>query len=211
MFQKKEKCPKCEKPVNRDWSYCPFCGYPLKESYEKPTLFHEFMDFEELDRLFEKRMRELDELFKMNFKIPRIKIPSSGFSGISITIHGGTGMKPRIEVKTYGEMKKYEPEIKRKLGVEKVEVVEESEEEKPPKITEEPEAKISNLGDKMVVEVDLPDVESEDQIKIVPLEQSLEIRARTKDKLYFKLLPIRGNVIKKEFKKGKLRIELERE
>jgi len=51
------------------------------------------------------------------FKIPRIKISSPGVSGISITIHSGTGMKPRIEVKTYGDYKKLEPEIKRRLGI----------------------------------------------------------------------------------------------
>lgn len=214
MLGKKEKCPRCGESVSKDWNYCPFCGYPLKREYMREEVFEDVFGLDEFDKLIEKELKEIDRLFKMDFKIPQIRFGGNGrFSGISITIHSGTGMKPKVEVKTYGEMKKYEPEIKKKLGV--VEPVKEISEEKevyePPKITEEPEAKITNLGNKILVEVNLPDVESEESIKIVPLEQSLEIRARSKDKLYFKLLPITGRVIKKELKNGKLLIEIERE
>jgi len=210
MFGKKEKCGRCGRDVNKDWSYCPFCGYPLKKEYREEE-FRSLFGFDEFDRFIEKELREFDKLFKMDFTIPKIRMPEGGFSGISITIHGGTGVKPKIEVKTYGEMKKYEPEIKKKLGIkEVVEEEEEKEEYKPPKITEEPEAKVRDLGNKVVIEVSLPDVEDEKSIKITPLEQSLEIRARTKDKLYFKLLPISGRILKKELKDGKLIIEVEK-
>ncbi|MEM5815661.1 MAG: zinc ribbon domain-containing protein, partial [Candidatus Aenigmatarchaeota archaeon] len=112
MFGKKEKCPRCGEEINKDWNYCPFCGYPLKKEYRREEEFKSIFGFDEFDRLIEKELKEFDKLFKMDFKIPRIKIPEEGgFSGISITIHSGTGIKPKIEVKTYGDMKKYEPEI----------------------------------------------------------------------------------------------------
>jgi len=213
MFRKKKKCPKCGYEVDEKWEFCPMCGYPLKEKYREERFFEDIFDFDSITRRIEKEFEEFDKLFKMDFKPLKFKIPESGVSGISITIHSGTGMKPRIEVKTYGNMKKYEPEIKRKLGLaetEKVKEIETTEEYTPPKITEEPEAKIKNLGEKFVVEIDLPEVEKEEDIKIQALEQSLEIRARAKDKLYFKLLPITGRVVKKEFKNGKLILEIER-
>jgi HSP20 family molecular chaperone IbpA len=210
MFRKK-KCPRCEKEIKEDWEFCPYCGYSLKEKYKEERFFEEFEDF---DRIVEKMEREFEEMFKIpTFRIPRIKISSPGASGISITIHSGTGMKPKVEVKTYGEYKKLEPEIKRRLGV-KV-PIEEVEEEKeieynPPKTTEEPEAKVSREGNKTIIEIKLPDVEKEEDINVKKLEQSIEIRARAKDKLYFKLLPITGEIVGKSFKDGVLKIEIER-
>jgi HSP20 family molecular chaperone IbpA len=210
MFRKK-KCPRCEKEVKEDWEFCPYCGYSLKEKYREERFFEEFEDF---DRIVEKMEREFEEMFKIpTFRMPRIKISSPGCSGISITIHSGTGMKPKVEVKTYGEYKKLEPEIKRRLGV-KV-PIEEVEEEKeigynPPKTTEEPEAKVSREGNKTIIEIKLPDVEKEEDINVKKLEQSIEIRARAKDKLYFKLLPITGEIVGKSFKDGVLKIEIER-
>jgi HSP20 family molecular chaperone IbpA len=210
MFRKK-KCPRCEKEVKEDWEFCPYCGYSLKEKYKEERFFEEFEDF---DRILEKMEREFEEMFKIpTFRIPRIKISSPGVSGISITIHSGAGMKPKVEVKTYGEYKKLEPEIKRRLGV-KV-PIEEVEEEKeieynPPKTTEEPEAKVSREGNKTIIEINLPDVENEEDIQVKKLEQSIEIRARAKDKLYFKLLPLTGEIVGKSFKDGVLKIEIER-
>jgi HSP20 family molecular chaperone IbpA len=213
MFRKK-KCPRCGKEVKEDWEFCPYCGYPLKEKYRTEERF--FEEFEDFDRIVEKMEREFEEMFKMpTFRIPRIKIPSPGFSGISISVHSGTGMKPKVEVKTYGEYKKLEPEIKRRLGVKvPIEEVEEEEEKKieykPPKTTEEPEAKVSREGNKTIIEIKLPDVEKEEDINVKKLEQSIEIRARAKDKLYFKLLPLTGEIVGKSFKDGVLKIEIER-
>jgi len=214
MFKKK-RCPKCEKEVKDEWEFCPYCGYPLKEKYRsEERFFEEFEGFESFDRIFERMEKEFEEMLRMPmFRIPRIKFSSPGFSGISITIHSGTGMRPKVEVKTYGEYKKLEPEIKRRLGV-KV-PVEEVEEEREveyerPKVTEEPEAKVSKEGRKTIIEIKLPDVEKEEDIEVKRLEQSIEIRARAKDKLYFKLLPIVGEIVSKSFKDGVLKIEIER-
>ncbi len=213
MFKRK-KCPRCEKEVKEEWEFCPYCGYPLKEKYRsEERFFEQFEDFESIDRIFERMEKEIEEVFKMPaFKIPRIRISTPGFSGISITIHSGTGMKPRVEVKTYGEYKKLEPEIKKRLGIKvPVEEVEEREEEyEMPKATEEPEAKVLKEGRKTIIEIKLPDVEKEEDIDVKKFEQSIEIRARAKDKLYFKLLPIAGEIVSKSFKDGVLKIEVER-
>ncbi len=213
MFKKK-KCPRCEKDVKDEWDFCPYCGYSLKEKYRvEERFFEDFEGLESFNRIFERMEKEFEEMLKMpTFKIPRIKFSSPGVSGISITIHSGTGMKPRVEVKTYGEYKKLEPEIERRLGV-KV-PVEEVEEEREveyerPKVTEEPEAKVSRVGKKTIIEIKLPDVEREEDIEVKRLEQSIEIRARAKDKLYFKLLPIVGEIVSKSFKDGVLKIEIE--
>jgi hypothetical protein len=141
-------------------------------------------------------------------------MPKMKGGGISITIQSGTGMEPKIEIKTSGEYKKLEPEIKRKLGIKPaIEEVEEEVEKKPrkiPKITEEPETKIEKIGNLQRIQIKLPDVKSEDDIEVKSLEQSIEVKAFAGDKAYFKLLPITGTIIKKEFKDKILKIEVER-
>lgn len=214
MFKKKKKCPNCGRPVQEDWEFCPYCGYPLKEKYGSVNLeekFEEEFGFEDIDKLVNRIEKEFEEFLRVPaFRIPKIKFSEPKFSGISITVHTATGMKPKIEIRTYGDYKKLEPEIKKKLGV-KVPVEEEEyerEEYAPPKITEEPEAKVSKENGKTIIEIKLPDVEKEEDIQIKKLEQSIEIRAKAKDKLYFKLIPISGNIINKKFEKGTLKIEI---
>jgi len=48
--------------------------------------------------------------------------------------------------------------------------------------------KFRREGNKTIIEIKLPDVEREEDIDVKRLEQSIEIRARAKDKLYFKLV-----------------------
>jgi HSP20 family molecular chaperone IbpA len=205
MFERK-KCKECGEKVSDKWDFCPYCGAPLREK--------EFEPFDIFDDI-EKEFRRIDKMFGIEFPKFRIK-PGIRGGGISITIQSGTGMEPKIEVKTSGEYKKLEPEIKRRLGVKPgVEEVSEEEVEKKvriPKVTEEPEAEIKNLGNKQIISIKLPDVKSEEDIEVKKLEQSMEIKAFAGDKAYFKLIPLPANasIVKKEFKNGVLKIEVER-
>jgi len=191
MFRKK-RCPECGRVVDEKWKFCPFCGARLKGK----------SIFEEVEEEFE-RMRRF---FSDEFSFPKFR---SG--GIEITIHSGTGMKPRIKIRTSGEYKKIEPELKKRLGIkEGIREVEEEKVKVVPKVMEEPETKVYREGGRQIVEVKLPDVKSED-ISLRKLEQSLEVKAMKGKKAYFTVVPIKpgARIVKKEFKKGWLRIELE--
>jgi HSP20 family molecular chaperone IbpA len=208
MFEKK-KCQVCGEKVRDDWEYCPYCGEELIKKEE--IKFRPLSIFEDIDKEFER----IDKMFSSNFfKFGKFRMPKMKGGGISITIQSGTGMEPKIEIKTSGEYKKLEPEIKRKLGIKPaIEEVEEEVEKKPrkiPKITEEPETKIEKIGNLQRIQIKLPDVKSEDDIEVKSLEQSIEVKAFAGDKAYFKLLPITGTIIKKEFKDKILKIEVER-
>ncbi len=200
MFKRKIKCHYCKREVEEKWNYCPYCGEELKERF---GLFEEFIEDVEKD------IERMDKEFSKFLAIPRIKFKPLG-GGISITIHSATGKTPKIEVKTFGEYKHLEPEIKKRFGIkEPIREVEET--VKVPKITEEPEAEIKNLGNKQLISIKLPNVKEKD-IEVRKLEQSIEIKAISGDKAYFKLIPIPSGseIIKKEFKDNVLRIEIER-
>lgn len=55
---------------------------------------------------------------------------------------------------------------------------------------QEPETKVRRLTDKIVYEISLPGVKNEKDVYIKKLENSIEIKAFTKDRAYFKLIPL---------------------
>ena len=216
MFRKKA-CPNCGGKIKEGWEFCPHCGegIGIEKTMEKEMITPFRSIFGDIDKEFERidKMFELDS-FKFSNSIKRGVKDGS----ISITVQSGTDMEPKVEIKTSGDYKKLEPELKRKLGVRPT--IEEVEEEKTkkekreirsPKITEEPETEIQTIGNKQIVSIKLPDVKSEDNIEIKRLWQSLEVKAFVDDKAYFKLIPIPPNVtVNKKFKDGILKIEIER-
>lgn len=217
MFERKV-CPNCGERIKEDWEFCPHCGEEVerKRFREKERISSFESIFDDIDKEFER----IDKMFGFDFfKFPSFKIkPGVKSGGVSITIQSGTGMEPKIEVKTSGEYKKLEPELKRRLGIKPaIEEVEEEKAEKKrhevkiPKVTEEPETEVQTVGNKQIISIKLPDVKNEDDIEIKKLEQSIEVKAFTDDKVYFQLIPISRNAtINKKFKDGVLKIEVEK-
>jgi hypothetical protein len=216
MFGKK-KCPNCDEEIKSDWEFCPHCGEKIE--LEKSKRRDVITPFEDIFDDIEKEFERIDKFFGFGpFKFPSIRMkPGMRGGGISITVQSGTGMEPKVEIKTSGEYKKLEPEIKKKFGIKPaIEEIEEEKAEKKkimrkiPKITEEPETKVQTAGSKQIISVKLPDVKSEDDIEVKRLEQSIEIRAFAGDKAYFKLIPLPSDaaIVKKEFKNEVLRIEV---
>ena len=204
MFELK-KCRRCGKGLKIDWVVCPYCGLETRE--RRP-----YNLFDEIEKEFER----IDKFGPIFVKFPKFDMESPFKGGISIVIKNGTGMKPKVDIKTSGNYKKLEPQIKKRLGVtEGVEEIEEIEEEEKrkiriPKITEEPETKVEKHGNEETITIKLPDVKNPDDIEIRKLEQSLEIKAFAGDKAYFKLIPIKPNaqISDRSFKNGILKIEV---
>jgi hypothetical protein len=169
--------------------------------------------FKDVDKEFERIDKRLGSDF---LKMPRISFRVPGMSGISVTIRSGTGMKPKVDVKTFGQYKNFEPQLRKKLGIEIPTTVEpvrreriESERIKMPKVTEEPEAEIKDLAIKQIIKIKLPDIKNADDIEVKKLEQSIEVKAVAGDKAYFKLIPTKGKMIEsKRFEDGMLTLEI---
>lgn len=183
--------------MKESWEFCPYCGEEIGRRIERRKInFSPFKIFSDIEKEFEKIDKFVD--FKP-FK--------TRGGGISITIHSNG----KVYVKTSGDYKKIEPEIKRKLGIRpKIEEVEEEKRIRSVKITEEPKSKVKTIGRKQILMIELPGVKAED-IEVRRLEQSIEIKAFAGNKVYFKLIPVPADAsISKEFKKGVLKIEIEK-
>ena len=121
--------------------------------------------------------------------------------------------KPKVSVKTFGNVdrKEIEQEVE-KMGLESKPEIPKPEprrEEMVPRVTEEPKTDVKRLGDKIIVEMELPDVKNEKDIRINSLENSIEVKAVAGNKAYFKILtkPPQSSIIGHRFEKGVLHLE----
>ena len=222
MFKK--KCPRCGKGISRDFEFCPYCGFNIrKEEEERDSGFLGkddnigFPDFRGIPFGFEKifnnllkqidlQFRELDKEFEKNKTIKKPEISR----GISISISTASGKKPEIKIRRFGQ--DYEEKKKKRIQRKPADLLSISEEEakklaKLPR--EEAETSVRRLGNKVIYEIDLPGVKSLKNVLINKLENSIEIKAFSKDKVYVKLLPIGLPILNYRLKNGKLILELE--
>ncbi len=127
--------------------------------------------------------------------------------GISISISTFGDGPPKIKVTQLGNKPK-------------LEVQEEKEKLKPNTFTkerikkftslkkEEPQTNIRRLSNKVIYELEMPGVKSIDDISIIKLENSIEIKAVSKNKAYVKIIPINLPITDYGLSEGKLILEL---
>lgn len=200
--------------MEEGWRFCPNCGTRIqkRDIIERFPSFSRFGSlFEDIDREFrrieemfrgfrseaDEELRRTDEFFKKPFK----------GGGVSIRITSEYGKEPKIDVRTFGDYKKHEPEIMRRFGIEKAP---ERKERPHPKVTEEPHTEIKRVNGKLLVRIKVPGVKSEEDVELQRMEESIEVRAYTEDKAYFTLFSVpRGyRILSKKLENGELILEV---
>lgn len=167
-----------------DKERCPTCGKDLKE------------DWNFCPRCGEKQERSIfgsiGKIFNFGSKTPK---------SLNIRIKKSSG-RPKIEVRGFGR----KIPIRSKRTKKKTKKPKRS--KKVPENVEEPETQIKNLGNKKIIEVKLPGVKGKD-VEINELKESIEIRAFSGNKLYFKVIPISPNYsLNKDFSDNTLKLEV---
>jgi HSP20 family molecular chaperone IbpA len=225
-------CKRCGKEIAKGWRYCPNCGSiiqaPRKSLFD--DIFSRFRnEFSEMDKMQNKQFEVLDlsPLFKGGPpKVQGVMRPTR--KGFTIKITRSGNRKPKIDVRTFGnvnndEVRKEVNDEMKSLGISnggqefpkpaqrpaEPRSAKPAPEEKPAKVTEEPETTVKREGQKVVVDMKLPDVKAEEDIRISQLESSVEVRARVGDKAYFKIItkPGKLSISSKSFKDGQLHLE----
>lgn len=231
MFREKNKtCSKCGSKISREHNFCPYCGYNIKREEDERN--YGFLGKEDelfpdmtrmpfgFNRIFSGLLKQLDKQFKeldkemgQNIKTTeKTKKPGIISKGISINISTGTGEEPEIQIRGFGpgfeNLKIREEEHAEKLKIKHPKISEQKAKilSKLPK--HEAIAKVRRLSNKIIYEIDLPDVKKLDDVIINQLENSIEIKAFSKDKAYFKLLPINLPIMNYKLEEGKLILEL---
>lgn len=224
-----KKCKKCDRKISKDFDFCPYCGldfrWEKKQEKEKDfgLLGKNDMDlsnfqgfnirmpfgfnnlFNSLLKEVDKQFRELDRGMVKDDKRKKIKPTNS----ISISISTETGKKPEIKIKGFGpEFKQLEREMQVQEKIPKSEITEERAKAFVGLPRKEALTKVRRLSNKIVYEIELPGVENLKDVIINKLENSIEIKAFSKDKAYFKLIPLNLPILSYKLEEGKLILEL---
>ncbi len=222
MFKKKE-CPRCGTKIDRRYSFCPNCGNRFDLNQEESDDWEmlgkdDFFSLNQVklpfgfntifNSLMKNMSKELNEqLSKNHFQQKNNnseKIKKDGIS-ISISTFGNgppkikvtqLGNKPKLEIKE--EKEKFKPNTFTKEKIKKFAGLE----------RKEPKTNIRRLSNKMIYEIEMPGVKSLDDISITKLENSIEIKAISKNKAYTKIIPINLPITDCDLSEGKLILEL---
>lgn len=160
--------------------------------------------FKDIDReIAMKKVRGREEIRKSNgTEIRKTTFPG----GFSIQIRIGNGTPAQMPMQVTPLLQK-QPSTRQILR--HPEELSEEEREKLAKLPrEEPETKVRRLTDKIIYEIHLPGVKSLKSITVNKLENSIEIKAISKDRAYFKLIPIALTLIRYYLKNESLFLEL---
>jgi len=214
----RKKCPRCGKKISRDFIFCPYCGTDIEKEKEKKNFGFlgrndEFVSGLNLDmpfgfgKIFNSLLKQIEEQFreldKEMEKKPDTKFKSGGIS-ISISTDSG---EPKIKINQFSPKKKPNEKTERKRLRKEMSKLNAKKLEKLPK--KEPETSVRRLSDKIIYEISLPGVKSLKDITINELENSIEIKAVAKDKVYFKLLPVSLPIRNYRLRSNKLILELD--
>ncbi len=220
MFGK--KCKNCNRKIGKDFDFCPYCGNNVKketderefgllgkeDGFNMDNFFQPTLGMTGLGKMFNSLLKQIDSQFKEMDKQmtedKETKIKRFPASGISISISNSAGKEPEIKIRGLGntEVKQIrEAKITNEISDDEAKML-----SKLPK--KEAETKVRRLANKLIYELDLPGVKQIKDIIINKLENSIEIKAFSKDKAYFKLIPLNLPILKYDLKDGKLVLEL---
>jgi len=216
MF-KKTKCKRCGKKINEGYGFCPHCGNRMNSENEDdfgmlgktdffpgaeiklPVGFNSIIN-SMMNNLSKELDNELGKKFVNDSNSKKIKK-----DGLSISISTFGDGPPRIKVNGVNQEKiKEMPKEKVKnthFDSEKV--------KKFLELTkEEPKANVKRLSNKVIYEIEMPGVKAKEDISILKLENSIEIKAIGKNKAYSKRISINLPILNYNFSEGKLILEL---
>lgn len=217
MFKKK-KCKNCNKKIKNSHSFCPNCG--KKTGHEKdygmlgendiiPGMPPQIKLPIGLNMIFNSLMKNLTtEIQNMNqeFEEELNKNQMPKMNGISISISSGKNTSPQIKIHNPKNTKETKTT---KILHKSKSFSKESKENFINKKKEEPKTNIRRLGDKVIYEIELPGINSLDQISFIKLENSIEIKAAAKEKAYEKIIRIDLPISHYTLENEKLILELE--
>ena len=166
--------------LEEEWNFCPNCSFSIKGAAKKEEM---------MNRVFNRIFREV---FATDRSMQRESEKEEKDVGFSISVSSDEN-EPRIKVRTiesFSDMKGDKIRI--------------------PKKTKEAQADITRIGDRLNVIIKLPHIKKEEDISLNRYPQSIEVRAFTRNVLYYKIIqiPPSWHTIRKEFNKGILKIEV---
>lgn len=226
MFNKKE-CSKCGKKSHDKYEFCPYCGEFLGEENEDFGILgkNDFANpIDELklpiglngmfNSLFKSLSKEIEQLNKESMNNLRKqenngRMPNIMRRGTSISISISGNDSPKIKVESFGNIPKQNKKIneKRVFEIPNKKLPRGNLKRFPELPKEEPETNFKRFSDKIIYEINMPGVDSIDDISLLKLENSIEVKAVSKNKAYSKVIPVSLPIVGYNLDDGKFFVE----
>lgn len=213
MFSKKNLCTKCKKKVEEKYAFCPHCGHKMGAENEEDWGMLGKNDFVSsnlqlpmgfnsiFNALVKNLTKEMDSQLRNNaFNDPNTKKIKKGNLSISISTFGGS---PKIKLARLPDGQKPKEKKFKQIFFSQEKIKEFA---NLPKT--EPKTSVKRFSDKLVYEIEIPEVKSMSDISIVKLENSIEIKAIGEKKAYSKIIPINLPIKDYTLSDEKLTLEL---
>lgn len=212
MFNKKS-CNKCGKKINQSYDFCPFCGNNIIGKQNDLGMLgdnDEINNFENitqnlfggfgggmLNKMLGNAMKMLEKEMQKEMKMQKNNPPSN----MQLFINGKKVNIP--------QMQNIEQVQKKKQQIKSTHFSEENQKKFISLTQKEPQTNIKRLGDSVIYEMIIPKIKSLNDVSIVKLENSIEIKVISKEDAYFKSIPINLPLINYELNEEKLILEFE--
>ncbi len=213
MFDKK-KCPRCNEKVSKNFEFCPSCGARIKNTDSdwgmlgRNDFANEPAPFEEISnsilgglggKVIDKMLHSAMKMMEKEFQKDARKMQSAPRTNMRLMINGKEiplNQNPGKPVQKNKELPSvnFSSEKQKKFS-------------NLPK--EEPEIKIQRIGNRLTYQINMPGVKSLDDISILRLENSIEIKALAPKKAYKRILQISLPIINYSLEGKNLVLELE--
>ena len=227
------QCPICGTKIEKGWTFCPRCGTRMSGDFFEEIFSRMRKELAEMNKLLEKDIEafDLSPWFRNMERQNNLKSQPKG-SGFSIKIIQSGGEKPKVSVRTFGDVDK--EKLRKEMGefgtwqnggqgnegvIEHVpRALSHKQDEhlnrqkvliKESMRTEEPKTSVAKTASKVVVSLELPGVKSPEDIEVSELESSVEVKALAHDMAYFKILtkPRQFRLSRRSFQNGVLQME----
>lgn len=207
-----KNCNKCGKNIEKDFEFCPYCGNTLDENNSWGILGqndHQIREnpFENsffgggiLNKMLGNAMKMLEKELQKNSKETQI-MPKTN---LQLYINGkkiNIGVQPKKIIK--------KPQVKNQIKEIPSNYFSKEDLKKFSNLKkEDPKTSVRRLSDRIIYNIEMPDVKSVKDISIVALENSIEIKAIGKNKAYYKVIKIGLPILDYYLDKEKLILEL---
>ena len=212
-----KNCSKCGKTLEKDFEFCPYCGKTLDDnnswgilgkndnSMKENPFANSFFGGGILNKMVGNMMKMLEKEMKnmpKSEEMPKFKPKTN----LQLFING---KKVNIgQLPTQAKQIKKNKIKKEVRGIPSVYFTKDKLKKFSNLEKQDPQTSVRRLSDRIIYDIEMPDVKSKQEISIVSLENSIEIKALGKTKAYYKVIRIGLPIIDYYIDQGKLILEL---
>lgn len=233
MFKKKP-CKNCNEKIGSKNKFCPNCGTRLntknkEEDYgmlgknDLPDQYEELNNLSDtmfsgfggkmMGKMLNSAMKMLEkEMEKSAKEIEKQNHPKQGenppMTNFELFINGKRVNPENIKVTKKPTTLSETPQNQKQVQPQNKFFSKDNQKKYSKSEKEEPKTNLRRIEDKVIYEISIPGVESINDVSIVKLENSIEVKAISKEKAYVKRIPVTLDISRYNLSNGKLFLEL---